>query len=173
MNNNTVINLMRSAECKSAEEIKNYAQACVELDIVKYVDNQMVINMRSVIEITDQIIQGNNPEILSYIREYYTETTTHSMMIGGLVDKFKFSLVWRKVQSTWGKMAPYVKVFGNGMYIPFNEDVLDCFQELLEEYFGDALELDASFNTTVERFRSLPHAEVLRAIKDELSSAMK
>lgn len=168
MDNKEILNLITSSEYKSNEEIRTYAKACVKLNIFKYVDGHLTINMKTMFDVVNHIIQGNDPEILSYIRKYFTGSTR---ILGGLLTHIKFNRDWRKLQSEWGKMAPYLKVFTNGMYFPFNEDLLETYQELIEEYFNDALLLDASFRAVMQRFKEIPHADILKAIREELSVA--
>lgn len=165
MNNSTILTLMKSAECKSAEEIKAYAKACVELDVIKMIDGQMTVNMKSVTEITDFVIQGNDPEIVSYIRKRFTGSTR---ILGGLITHLKFNKEWRKLQSEWGKMAPYLKIMTNGMYIPFNEEVLDCTLELLEEFNNDALLHNEALEEMILKCKEIPYIEVVKTIKREL-----
>ena len=163
MDNKEILNLITSSEYKSNEEIRTYAKACVKLNIVKYVDGHLTINMKTMFDVVNHIIQGNDPEILSYIRKYFTGSTR---ILGGLLTHIKFNRDWRKLQSEWGKMAPYLKVFANGMYIPFNKDLLETCQELIEENFTDA-----SFRGVMQKFKEIPHAKILEAIREELSVA--
>ena len=68
-------------------------------------------------------------------------------------------------------MAPYLKVFSNGMYFPFNEELLETCQELIEEKFTEVLLTDASFRGVMQKFKEIPHAKILEAIREELSVA--
>lgn len=164
-NKSSILKLIKSAECKSAEEIKLYAQACVELDVIKILDNQMVINMKSVIGITDFVIQGNDPEIVSFIKETCCKDNKKPFSI---LSGFKFKSVWRKVQSEWGKMAPYLKILMNGMYIPFNEEVLDCTLELLEAFNEDALLYEDIIEDIIAKCKDIPYTKVVEAVRREL-----
>ena len=165
MDKNIILKLMKSAECKCPAEINEYAQACVELGVVKIVDGQMAVNMKSVTEITDYIIQGNDPEIVSYIRKRFTGSTR---ILGGLVTHIKFNRDWRKVQSEWGRMYPYLKILTNGMYIPFNEEVLDCVLELLESFNDAVLMYNEALEEMITKCKGIPYTKVVEAIRREL-----
>lgn len=168
MHKESILKLIKSAECKSAEEIKLYAQACIELDVIKMIDGQMTVNMRSVISVTDFIIQGNDPDILVYIRKCFTGSTR---ILGGLVTHLKFNKDWRKLQSEWGKMAPYLKVFTNGMYIPFNKEILGHTLELLEAYNNYALVplvINEILDVVIVKYKEIDYEEVVEAIGREL-----
>lgn len=166
MHKESILKLIKSAECKSAEEIKLYAQACIELDVIKMIDGQMTVNMRSVISVTDFIIQGNDPEIVSFIKETCNRESGKSVL-----PDFKFKSVWRKVQSEWGKMAPYLKVFTNGMYIPFNKEILGHTLELLEAYNNYALVplvINEILDVVIVKYKEIDYEEVVEAIGREL-----
>ena len=169
MDNKEILNLITSSEYKSNEEIRTYAKACVKLNLVKYVDSHLTINMKTMFDIVNYIIQGNCPEVMSFIRDYYKKSD--GSKLGNLLSGFKFNKGWRKLQSEWGKMAPYLKIFTNGMYFPFNEELLETCQELIEENFTDVLLTDASFRGVMQKFKEIPHAKILEAIREELSVA--
>ena len=163
MNKDTILKLMKSAECKCPAEINEYTRACKELNIIKVIDGQMTVNMKSVIEITDFVIQGNNPEIVSFIKE-----TCYKKSGKTLLPDFKFKGVWRKVQAEWGRMYPYIKIITNGMYFPFNEEVLDCVLELLEAFNNDALLYNEELEEIIVRCKKIPYIEVVKAMRREL-----
>lgn len=163
MHKESILKLIKSAECKCPADIRSYAQACIALDIIKIVDGQMTVNMKSVISVTDFIIQGNDPEIVSFIKETCNRESGKSVL-----PDFKFKSVWRKVQSEWGMLAPYLKVFSNGMYIPFNEEVLDCILELLEAFSNDALLYGEVLEEVLIRYKKIPYTKVIKAIRGEL-----
>ena len=161
MDNKEIMNLLTSSEYKSNEDIRTYAKACVRLNLVRGIDGHLTINMKTMFDIVNYIIQGNCPEVMSSIRDYYKKSD--GSKLGNLLSDFKFNKGWRKLQSEWGMLAPYLKVFSNGMYFPFNEELLETTQELIEEYFTDA-----SFKAVMQRFKEIPYADILKAIREEL-----
>ena len=165
MDRDSILKLIRSAECKCPAEISCYAQACIELDIIKVIDGQMTINMKSVTEITDYVVQGNDPDIVAYIKETCCKDNKKPFSI---LSGFKFKSIWRKVQSEWGKMYLYLKILTNGMYIPFNEEVLDCTLELLEAFNEDALLYNEELEEIIVRCKKTPYTKVVEAIRREL-----
>ena len=164
MDNKEILNLFTSSECKSDEDISTYAKACVKLNLFKCVDAHLTINMGVMFEIINHVVQGNCLEVLSFIKDYYKKYNDGSKL-SGLLHGLKFNSSWRKLQSEWGKIAPYLKVFMNGMYFPFNEELLDTIQELIKENYREALLLDASFREVIRRLEEVPHAKVLKAIR--------
>ena len=89
MDNKEILNLITSSDLYSDEEIRTYAKACVKLNLFKDVDGHLTINMKNMFDVVNHIIQGNDPEIMSFIRDYYKKSD--GSKLGNLLSGFKFN----------------------------------------------------------------------------------